>query len=68
MTLKLFKNSLFKNLPKAVIFDTDNTLYPYEPSHRAALKALFNKASKTLGIAEADIKKTIDSQSYRFYQ
>lgn len=57
MTLKLLNNSLFNNLPKAVIFDTDNTLYPYKPSHKAGLKALFNKASKTLGIAEADIKK-----------
>ena len=27
--------------PKAVIFDTDNTLYLYEPAHKSAINALF---------------------------
>jgi len=39
-----------KGLPQAVIFDTDNTLYPYIPAHREATKAVENKVEKQLGI------------------
>ena len=41
-------------MPKAVIFDTDNTLYPYPPAHKLALNSLFAKAEKLL-----DIKRII---------
>ena len=37
-------------LPKAVIFDTDNTLYPYSPAHKAATRAVEEKVEKQLGI------------------
>ena len=37
-------------LPSAVIFDTDNTLYPYEPAHQAATKAVEAKVENHLGI------------------
>ncbi len=37
-------------LPKAVIFDTDNTLYFYESAHREATHAVEQKAVKMLGI------------------
>lgn len=36
--------------PKAVIFDTDNTLYPYLPAHKEATRAVEDKVEKTLGI------------------
>lgn len=36
--------------PKAIIFDTDNTLYPYEPSHHAAMAAVRQKAEDQIGI------------------
>ena len=36
--------------PKAVIFDTDNTLYPYLPSHKAATLAVEDKVEVLLGI------------------
>ena len=39
-----------KSPPKAVIFDTDNTLYPYIPAHREATKAVEDKVQKQLGI------------------
>ena len=39
-----------RGIPEAVIFDTDNTLYPYIPAHREATKAVENKAEKQLGI------------------
>ena len=36
--------------PKAVIFDTDNTLYPYLPAHKEATRAVEDKVEKLLGI------------------
>jgi len=36
--------------PKAVIFDTDNTLYPYMPAHKEATRAVEDKIEKQLGI------------------
>ena len=49
------KNSIkniiqIKGFPKAVIFDTDNTLYPYTPAHREATNAVEDKVEKQLGI------------------
>ncbi len=38
------------NIPKAVIFDTDNTLYPYEPAHIKALEAVAEKLKKNYRI------------------
>ena len=40
--------------PKAVIFDTDNTLYPYKPAHEAALKEVVIKAQKLLKVNKED--------------
>ena len=34
--------------PKAVIFDTDNTLYPYLSAHKAATRAVENKVEVLL--------------------
>lgn len=36
--------------PEAVIFDTDNTLYPYDPAHKAATIAIEKKVEDILGI------------------
>ena len=51
MALEIRRSDAFGQPPKAVIFDTDNTLYPYDPSHRAALAAAEEKACKLLGVA-----------------
>ena len=40
--------------PDAVIFDTDNTLYSYEPAHKAAIKSVAIKTKKLFGISESD--------------
>ncbi len=37
--------------PQAIIFDTDNTLYPYDPAHKAATKAVEIKACDLLGVS-----------------
>ena len=47
---RVYNKKSIQNLPKAVIFDTDNTLYPYLPAHNLASKALASKANKLLGV------------------
>ena len=45
-------NSLEK--PIAILLDTDNTLYNYEPANKAALNASFLKIHTSLGISKSD--------------
>jgi len=47
-------------LPEAVIFDTDNTLYPYDPAHKAAIKSVAKKAKKIFGISEDEFTQAFD--------
>ena len=44
MALKLINEEKFRKLPKAIIFDTDNTLYSYAPANDLALQSVFKKA------------------------
>ena len=37
-------------LPKAILFDTDNTLYDYHPANKVAEEAVYQKAKNLLGI------------------
>jgi putative hydrolase of the HAD superfamily len=41
-------------IPKAVIFDTDNTLYAYDPAHDAAIKSVIEKAISIFGVGEVE--------------
>ena len=50
----------FTSLPDAVLLDTDNTLYPYEPAHSAASRALMTKAMQTLSISESEFNKAYE--------
>ncbi len=47
-------------LPDAFLFDTDNTLYPYDPAHAAAMQAVRRKVASTFSIGEADFDKAYD--------
>lgn len=44
------------SLPDAVLFDTDNTLYPYNPAHFSAQKAVKEKVVSTLAVTEEDFE------------
>jgi putative hydrolase of the HAD superfamily len=47
----IFKRAdAFRHPPAAVLFDTDNTLYPYDPAHKAAMDAVRAKATRLFGI------------------
>ncbi len=46
--------------PKAVIFDTDNTLYRYDVAHSAALNAVIEKAENMLGINKKEFESAYE--------
>lgn len=54
--IKLLNPDCFNQLPKAVLFDTDNTLYHYDPAHEAAMKAVRDKMTRTLSIDPAQFE------------
>ena len=58
MTLVLNRADLFRCSPDAVLFDTDNTLYPYEPAHNAAMDAVRVKAAMLFGIEKEKFDDT----------
>lgn len=58
--MKIQNPERFTRLPDAFLFDTDNTLYPYDPAHAAAMRAVRQKVTTTFSIAEADFDKAFD--------
>ena len=48
--MKILNPERFKGLPDAILFDTDNTLYHYDPAHAAAQKAVRDKVTSTFSI------------------
>ena len=55
--MKIYNQDLFDRLPHAFLFDTDNTLYAYDPAHNAALQAVKEKVVSTLSISGQDFDK-----------
>ena len=49
--MKINNPSQFMQMPDAFLFDTDNTLYPYDPAHSAAQKAVRDKVVSTFSIS-----------------
>jgi HAD superfamily hydrolase (TIGR01549 family) len=52
--MKVYHEEQFAVRPAAVLFDTDNTLYPYDPPHAAAMEAVRAKATSSLGLSPGD--------------
>ena len=48
--LKIYNKKINLETPDAVIFDTDNTLYEYEPANKAAIEAACKKAENLISI------------------
>lgn len=55
--MKINNSERFARLPDAFLFDTDNTLYPYDPAHAAAQKAVRDKVITTFSISPDDFDK-----------
>lgn len=58
--IKIIDQSRFTQLPSAVLFDTDNTLYPYDPAHAAAQQAVKQKVVGTFSIGAKDFDSAFD--------
>jgi HAD superfamily hydrolase (TIGR01549 family) len=52
--MKIFNPERLSRLPDAILFDTDNTLYPYDPAHLAAQNAVKEKVISTFSIKPED--------------
>jgi len=52
--VKIYNREQFARLPHAFLFDTDNTLYAYDPAHKAALQAVKEKVVSTFSISGQD--------------
>ena len=55
--MKINNSSRFTCLPEAFLFDTDNTLYPYEPAHNAAQNAVRDKVVNTFSITPEEFDR-----------
>ena len=58
--LKINQINLFNQIPDGILFDTDNTLYPYDPAHQKALSALKQKISNTLNVPIKDVENNFN--------
>ena len=58
--MKITNPKQFTRLPDAFLFDTDNTLYPYEPAHAAAQAAIRTKVASTFSIAPAEFDQAFE--------
>lgn len=52
--IQILDPNCFTQLPDAVLFDTDNTLYPYDPAHHAAQEAVKEKVINAFAISAKD--------------
>ena len=52
--MRLIHPERFTRLPDGLLFDADNTLYPYDPTHAAAQSAVRDKVIRSLSISGAD--------------
>ena len=58
--MKIYNKEKFQKLPKAFLFDTDNTLYEYEVSHKAGMNAVRSKVVGMFSISENDFEQSFD--------
>ena len=54
MLIKHSNIGVLGELPSAILLDTDNTLYEYDPANKAALNATYKKLNHKFGISKKD--------------
>lgn len=55
--MKIYQEDRFTRLPDAFLFDTDNTLYLYDPAHAAAQRAVREKVVSTFSITAEEFDR-----------
>jgi HAD superfamily hydrolase (TIGR01549 family) len=63
--MKILKPEQFIRLPDAILFDTDNTLYHYDPAHFAAQKAVRDKVTSTFSIKPEAFDKAFNEARHQ---
>ena len=58
--IEIINQNRFNQMPNAVLFDTDNTLYAYDSAHAAAQQAVREKVVDTFSISARDFDKTFN--------
>jgi putative hydrolase of the HAD superfamily len=58
--MKILAQDRFDRLPDAILFDTDNTLYPYGPAHKAAQEAVRTKVVSAFSIKPEEFDSAFD--------
>ncbi len=56
---KIFDPARMARKPDAVLFDTDNTLYPYDPANAAAVAAVVAKATQMFAIGADQVQEAL---------
>ena len=60
MSVRVNRHSAFDLPPRAILFDTDNTLFPYDHAHKSAMDAVRAKAARMFNIPEATFDLTFE--------
>ena len=58
--MKIYNSKEANSFPDAILFDTDNTLYPYDLSHLAAMNEVERKVVRTFSITSKDFSRAYD--------
>ena len=66
--MKIINPEKFLRPPDGFLFDTDNTLYPYEPAHNFALSETKRKISKTFSLEEKKIESIFNEAKKQIKQ
>lgn len=59
--IKISNDDRFTQIPDAILFDTDNTLYHYDPAHALAMNAVRGKVAATFSLDPDDFDKAYAS-------
>ena len=60
MSINVHNPGKFVDPPRAVFFDLDNTLYPYQPAHESGMTAVRRKADRSIGASEDDFNEAFE--------
>jgi HAD superfamily hydrolase (TIGR01549 family) len=59
--IRIYRNDRFVQLPDGILFDTDNTLYHYDPAHAAAQSAVQEKVMKMFSVKAEDFEQAFST-------
>ncbi len=66
--MKIYQKNQFTQLPDAILFDMDNTLYPYKPAHDLAMIAMREKMMRECNINSKNFDKLFDEARQQIKQ